>query len=99
MDKQGNTMPTELQEKIQWFKEDYLDTPAGQDITDDVLRSLLPHTGSEFHRQNGYRSSTWPCIQRDVRSWFEGAGWKKPEDWTPTARGRLATLESLLAGE
>ena len=33
---------------------------AGQVITDDVLRRLLPHTDTEFHRANGYHVSTWP---------------------------------------
>jgi len=119
-------MSSELQERIHWFKEGYLDTPAGQkhlavteaepkevkkifeeirekyladqDITDDVLRRLLPHTDSEFHRNNDYRVSTWPCIQRDVRSWFEGAGWKKPEDWEPTARLLFEAIDGLISG-
>jgi predicted RNA-binding protein with PUA-like domain len=120
-------MSNELQERIQWFKEEYLDTPAGQkhlataetepkevkkifeeirekyvagqDITDDVLYRLLPHTDSEFHRQNNYRVSTWPCIQKDVRSWFEGAGWKKPEDWEPTARLIFGAVDGLVTGK
>ncbi len=119
-------MSSELQDRIQWFKEDYLHTPAGQkhlavteaeaqavkktfdeirekyqagqDITDDVLRRLLPHTDSAFHRNNGYRVSTWPCIQRDVRSWFEGAGWKKPEDWIPTASLIFEAVEDIVNG-
>lgn len=106
-------MSNELQERIRWFKEEYLDTPtgqkhlatteaepkevkkvfeeirekhlAGEDITDDVLRRLLPHTNGEFHRENGYRIRTSPCITKDIRPWFEGAGWKQPEDWPQTA--------------
>jgi predicted RNA-binding protein with PUA-like domain len=120
-------MSVELEERIQWFREEYLDTPAGQkhlavteaepkevkkifeevrekyvagqDITDDVLRRLLPHIDSEFHRQNNYRISTWPCIQKDVRSWFEGAGWKKPEDWEPTARLIFEAIDGLINGQ
>lgn len=71
----------------------------GQEITDDVLRQLLPHSDSEFHRQNGYRISTWPCIRKDVRGWFEGAGWKKPGDWTVTARLLFEAIEGLIAGD
>lgn len=58
----------------------------GQDITDDVLNGLLPHIDSPYHRENDYRISIWPCINRDVRSWFESNSWKKPEDWKPTAK-------------
>ena len=117
-------MSQELEEKIQWYKEDYLDTPvgqkhltimeaefkevkkvfeeirtkhnAGQEITDDVLERLLPHTDSKFHRENDYRVSTWPCIQKDVRTWFEGAGWKKPEDWQPTARLIVEAIDGVV---
>jgi len=120
-------MSSELQEKIQWFKEEYLDTQAGQkhlavtesepkevkkvfeeirekhlageDITDDVLRRLLPHSDTEFHRKNNYRISTWPCIFKDVRSWFEGAGWKKPKDWSQTARLIFEAVDGLVSGE
>jgi predicted RNA-binding protein with PUA-like domain len=120
-------MSSELQEKIQWFKEEYLDTPSGQkylavkeaepkevkkvfeeirekhlageDITDDVLRRLLPHSDTEFHRKNNYRISTWPCIIKDVRGWFEGAGWKKPEDWPQTARLIFDAIDGLVSGK
>lgn len=120
-------MSKELQEKIRWFKEEYLDTPAGQkhlavteseprevkkvfeelrekhlageDIKDDVLRRLLPHSDSEFHRNNNYRISTWPCITKDIRLWFEGAGWKKPEDWPQTARLIFEAVNGLVRGK
>jgi predicted RNA-binding protein with PUA-like domain len=120
-------MSSELQERIQWFKEEYLDTPAGQkhlavtesepkevkkvfeeirekhladeDITDDVLRRVLPHSDTEYHRKNNYRISTWPCIIKDVRGWFEGAGWKQPEDWPQTARLIFEAVDGLVSGE
>jgi predicted RNA-binding protein with PUA-like domain len=119
-------MSSELQEKIQWFKEEYLNTPAGQkhlatmeaeskevrkvlaeirdkylageDITDDVLQQLLPHSDTEFHRKHNYRISTWPCIFKDVRGWFEGAGWKEPDDWPPTARLIFEAVNGLVSG-
>jgi predicted RNA-binding protein with PUA-like domain len=120
-------MSKELEQTIQWYREEYLDTPAGQkhlavteaepeevkqvfeeirdkhaageDITDDVLRRLLPHFDTEFHRKNGYRISTWPCIIKEVRSWFEGAGWKAPEDWPPTARLMFEAIDGLVSGD
>jgi predicted RNA-binding protein with PUA-like domain len=119
-------MPSELEERIQWFREEYLDTPAGQkhlatteaeprevqkvfaeirekdqaggDITDDVLQRLLPHTDSEYHRKNEHRISTWPCINKDVRAWFEGAGWKQPEDWPQTARLVFEAIGGIVGG-
>jgi predicted RNA-binding protein with PUA-like domain len=119
-------MTSELQERIHWYREEYLETPAGQkhlavteaepeevqqvfeeirekhaageDITDDVLRRLLPHSDSEFHRKNDYRISTWPCIRKEVRSWFEGAGWKEPDDWPPTARLLFEAVDGLVTG-
>jgi len=118
-------MASELGERIQWYREEYLDMPAGQkhlavgeaeaeevkkvfaeirekylaggDITDDVLRRLLPHSDTEFHRKNNYRISTWPCVTKDVRAWFEGAGWKKPEDWPETARLLFEAIEGRVA--
>lgn len=120
-------MGSELEKRIQWYREEYLETPAGQkhlatmeaeardvkkvveeirarhqagdDITDDVLRRLLPHSDSKFHRQNDYRISTWPCVRKDVRGWFEGAGWKEPDDWPPTARLLFEAVDGLVRGD
>lgn len=120
-------MSNELQEKVLSFKEEYLDTPAGQkhlamtesepkevkkvfeeirekylagdDITDDVLRRLLPHADTDYHRKSDYRISTWPCITKDIRLWFEGAGWKKPKDWSQTARLIFEAVDGLINGE
>ena len=116
-----------MQQRIQWYREEYLETPAGQkhlarmeaearevkkvvedlrrrhqtgeDITDHVLRRLLPHSDSEFHRENDYRISTWPCVRKDVRGWFEGAGWKEPADWPPTARLLFEAVNGLISGD
>ena len=71
----------------------------GEDITDDVLRRLLPHTDSSYHRAEGYRVSTWPCIRKDVRGWFEGAGWKQPDEWPETARLLFEAIEGLVTGD
>lgn len=120
-------MSRELEKRIQWYREEYLNTPAGQkhlaateaeprevqevfeeirakhtageDITDDVLRRLLPHADSEYHRKHDHRISTWPCIRKDVRSWFEGAGWKEPEDWEPTARLLFEAIDGIVRGD
>ena len=72
---------------------------AGQEITNDVLNGLLPHGDSPFHRQHGYRISQWPCVTRDVRQWFEASGWKKPEDWKPTAELIFTAIDGLLRSD
>lgn len=69
------------------------------DITDDVLRGLLPHIDSSFHRENGYRISTWPAIRKDIRGWFEAIGWKRTEDWEPTARMLFEAIDGVLRGD
>ena len=54
---------------------------ANEDITDDVLLKLLPHNNSEGNRKRGAWISLAPAVTKDLKSWFEGAGWAKPEDW------------------
>jgi hypothetical protein len=77
-------METELGQRIEWYREEYLETPAGQ---------------KHLARMNDYRISTWPCVRKDVRGWFEGAGWKEPEDWPPTARLLFEAVDGLISGE
>lgn len=71
----------------------------GKDITDDVLRKLLPHFDSAFHRENGYRISTWPCIRKDIRDWFQNIGWKRPEDWPQTTVMLFKAVKGLTDGD
>ena len=88
--------PAEVQKVFSEIKEKHL---AGKNIKDDVLKRLLPHSDTEFHRNNNYRISTWPCITKDICLWFEGAGWKKPEDWAPTAQVIFEGVDGLVNGE
>jgi 5-methylcytosine-specific restriction protein B len=67
---------------------------AGEDITDDTLRQLLPHLNTKGNKQRNARISTWPCVTKDVKSWFEGAEWKKPEDWPAVAAWLLDIAEA-----
>jgi len=53
----------------------------GQDLTDFVLLKLLPHTGSEGNVARGAWVSIAPAIKKDIKQWFEGAGWTRAEDW------------------
>ena len=58
----------------------------GEDITDAVLWRLLPHIDSENTRRAGAWVHLAPAINKDVKSWFEGAGWTRAEDWPMVAR-------------
>jgi hypothetical protein len=70
----------------------------GTDITDEVLKQLLPHANTSGNRQRGARTSTWPCITKDIRMWFEGARWKKPSEWPDAARWLLDVANAGAAG-
>ena len=58
------------------------DDPTRVDL---ILGGLLPHTESKAHKEAMAWVSMAPAIQGDVRSWFEGAGWAKAEDWPAIA--------------
>lgn len=60
-----------------------------QDVTDSVLRGLLPHTNSAAHRESGAWINIAPAIQGDIREWFEGAGWTKHEGWPQVSKAIL----------
>lgn len=59
------------------------------DVTDSVLRGLLPHTNSAAHRASGAWIHIAPTIQGDIKEWFEGAGWTRAEDWPKIAQAIL----------
>src|SRR5437879_4911774 len=67
---------------------------AGEDITEEVLKRLLPYSDTENNRQRGTHISTWPCITKDVKMWFEGARWKDPGDWESAASWLLDIAEA-----
>jgi hypothetical protein len=111
-----------LKQRIERYKETYLDTPngrdhyqtvldehlevqnvyqqlqdkyqAGEDITDETLSRLLPHAKTQNNESRGARISTWPCITKDIVTWFEGAKWKTSDDWPTTAEWLLAIVEA-----
>ena len=62
----------------------------GEDITDLVLRLLLPYTDSATHRASGVWIHVAPAIQGDVKEWFQAAGWTKPSDWPRIASAIFA---------
>jgi len=70
---------------------------AGGDLTDEVLDGLLPHTGSAGNRARGAWTSVAPAVTKDIRSWFEGSGFRKPEDWPEVAKALWRLVSRALA--
>lgn len=62
------------------------DLRRGEDITDSVLRLLLPYTDSAAHRKSGIWIHVAPAIQGDIKEWFQQAGWTRSEDWPKVAK-------------
>lgn len=58
----------------------------GVDITDLVLRKLLPHSDTEAHRQQGTWISLAASISGDLRTWYEAAGMTRSDRWPAVAR-------------
>lgn len=68
----------------------------GKDITEDVLRRLLPHSDTKYTREKGYRASTWPAITKDIKRWFENIGWQKKENWPKVAESLFELIDGLV---
>jgi 5-methylcytosine-specific restriction enzyme B len=67
------------------FEEIREESPSGAP-TDMVLQRLLPHTDTAAHRNAGSWIHIAHAIQGDVKTWFEAAGWRRPDNWPNTAR-------------
>lgn len=68
----------------------------GQDYTDLVLDRLLPHVNTGPNRERGVWIHVAPAVTKDVRTWHQGAGWKKAEEWPDTARAVLKFVRRCL---
>jgi hypothetical protein len=62
----------------------------GEEITDSVLKLLLPYTDSATHRASGVWVHIAGAIQGDIKDWFQGAGWTSAEDWPKIAQAILS---------
>jgi hypothetical protein len=65
----------------------------GEDVTDFVLLKLLPYENTAPNRSRGAWIYIAPSVTKDIKSWFEGAGWTKPEDWSKIARAILGFVQ------
>ncbi|MCZ7650338.1 MAG: AAA family ATPase [Thermoanaerobaculia bacterium] len=59
---------------------------AGQDLTEGVLSGVLPHAGTAPNLARGAWVSIAPAVSSHIRGWFEGSGFRKPEDWPQVAK-------------
>jgi len=83
----------EVREYFAEIKEKY---ERGEDITDDVLYKLLPYLDNKTTREKGYRRSVWGFIIKDVKTWFEEAGWQSRENWHDVAIAILKLIDGLI---
>lgn len=70
---------------------------AGQDSTDEVLDGLLPHSSTSHNRARGAWISVAPAVTKDIRSWFEGSGFRRPEDWPQVSKAIWRLVSRALA--
>jgi 5-methylcytosine-specific restriction protein B len=57
----------------------------GEDVTDSVLHSLLPHQNTEYNRSKDVWIHVAPAIRRDIHQWFENIGWVEKNEWPKIA--------------
>lgn len=69
----------------------------GDDVTDRVLDTLLPHADTQPNRARGAWVHVAPAITKDIRPWFENGGWTRREDWPKVAEAIRAFVERALA--
>ena len=68
----------------------------GKDITDDVLYGLLPYLYTRHNIEHNHRVSTWPAVTKDVKTWFEKAGWQRKENWPNVAKVIFNLIDGLV---
>lgn len=72
------------------------DAADGKDVTDDVLRLMLPHADTQGNRSRQVWIHIAPAVTRDLREWFEGAKWTRPEQWPEVAASILEFVRRCL---
>ena len=55
---------------------------SGENMTESILLQLLPYANSANNRHKGAWIHHAPCINGDLKGWFQNSGWTKPEDWS-----------------
>ena len=68
----------------------------GKDITDAVLYGLLPYADTQNNREKGHWIHVAPSVTKDIKEWFEGAGWVKGSDWPDVANRLFAFIRKAI---
>jgi len=69
----------------------------GEEITEAVLRTLLPHADSTTNRWRGVWIHPAAAIPGDLRTWHEAAGWSQGDEWPQVAAAILHFVRTVLA--
>lgn len=69
----------------------------GQDVTDAVLLKLLPHSNTKGNRERGAWVHIAPSITKDLKEWFQNAGWTRAEDWPKISQAILNFIRHCLS--
>ncbi len=59
---------------------------SGENIDEVVLLQLLPYAQTTNNSQRDVWIHHASAITKDIKEWFEGAGWTKSEDWSKIAQ-------------
>lgn len=62
----------------------------GNDVSDAVLQHMLPYVDSSPNRERGAWIHVASAINKDIKSWFQGAEWTSPDDWPKISKAILA---------
>lgn len=87
----------EMKEVKRNFAEIKKKSERGENITDDVLYRLLPYVDNKTTKEKRYRRSAWGFIIKDVKTWFEEAGWQSSEDWPEVATAIFKMIDGLVS--
>jgi hypothetical protein len=68
----------------------------GKRITDMVLEKLLPYSNTRHNREKNYRISIAPAITKDLKKWFENAGWQRSDNWDNVAKAIYELIYDLI---
>jgi 5-methylcytosine-specific restriction protein B len=68
-------------------------TNRGEDTTDLILNTLLPHNDTKHNRERGAWTHYAPVIRKEIRPYFEGSGWQSSDAWPGVARALLEFIQ------
>ncbi|HBE17847.1 MAG TPA: ATPase [Cyanobacteria bacterium UBA11149] len=80
------------QERKRNFEAIFSEFESGEEVTEAVLLQLLPYSKSANTLQSADSIDNTPGITKDIKEWFEGANWIKPEDLQKVAVSLLTFI-------